>query len=201
MSYFQASFRSCFISARYSNVVFIIDHLHALFLLAPLIAVPPAPIHQAPPPPPLVHHVVQPVSAFPYLRRFYVLFNLQRPAEMLKHGVRDFIVKQMAGRPIGGMIYRSLLPDYGQCIIIRASGTPDALNLFENSVLRLKDTESRIYWEYSKFYKQDEPLEDLINYDFTIAQSTRGAVRGPKSDQKYDNKSERQSSQKSGSEK
>jgi hypothetical protein len=35
--------------------------------------------------------------------------------------------------------------------------------LFENGVLRLKDEEDKIYWEYSKIYKPDEPLLDLIS--------------------------------------
>lgn len=104
----------------------------------------------------------------------------------MERGVREYIGNQMKGRPIGGMIYRSTLPDYDQCLIIRASGTPGALELFENTVLCLKDEEDRIYWEYSKVYKPDEPLPELISYDFTIGQSTRGAVRGPNSDPKYD---------------
>jgi hypothetical protein len=36
-------------------------------------------------PPPALQHL--------YLRRFYVLFNLQRPAEMLERGVREYITK------------------------------------------------------------------------------------------------------------
>lgn len=130
---------------------------------------------------------------FPYLRRFYVLFNLQRPAEMLERGVRQYIVNEMKGRPIGGLIYRSQLPDYGQCIIIRASGTPDALESFENAVLCLKDEEGNIYWEYSKTYKVDETLGELIAYTFSIGQSTRGAESGRNSDPAYDNKSQRTS--------
>ncbi len=141
--------------------------------------------------PPPVPPVIQPV--YPYLRRFYVLFNLQRPAEMLERGVREYIANQMKGRPIGGMIYRSTLPDYDQCLIIRASGTPGALELFENTVLDLTDEEGNDYWECSRVYKPEEALTKLASYEFTIGQSSRGAVRGPNSDPKYDNKSEKSS--------
>ena len=148
------------------------------FLVQPPIAEPAPPAVQPP---------------HPFVRRFYVLFNLQGPVDMLNHGVREFIVEQMRGRLIGGMILRSKLPDYGQCIIIRASGTRSELELFENIVLPMKAADGRVYWEYSKTYKPEEPLSELISHEFIIGQSNRGATRGPHSNPMYDNNSEKSS--------
>jgi hypothetical protein len=116
---------------------------------------------------------------------------------MLERGVRQYIVDQMSDRPIGGLIHRSYLPDYGPCLIIRVSGTPVDLKLFENSVLYLTDEEDRSYWQYTKVYKPDESLAKLISVGFSIGQSTVDATRGPNSDPQYDHKSE-QSSTKTG---
>lgn len=135
-----------------------------------------------------------PVPATPiYVRRFFVLFELKRPADILKYGVREYIVYKMTGRPIGGLIYRSTLPDYGQCIIIRASGTHESLDLFENDILTITDDSGNTFWEYTKAYRPDESLRNLPSYNFTIGQSNYGAKRGPNSDPKHDNQSEKSS--------
>jgi hypothetical protein len=156
----------------------IIDsHRLSLFLLFIVPAIAQAPLPPAP---------------LPYLRRFYVLSSLKRPAEMLERGVRDYIGSQMRGRAIGGMVYREKLPSYGQAVIIRACGTREALRSLETSVLSRDGNE---YWDWdvdTPMYRDCE-VEHISSHEFSIAESRRGAMCGSNSDHKNDNKSEKSS--------
>eukprot|EP01040_Poterioochromonas_malhamensis_P006895 gene6895-7435_t len=141
---------------------------------------------------PVISQAPLPPAPLPFLRRFYVLFNLKRPAEMLERGVRDYIVSQMRGRAIGGMVYREKLPSYGQSVIIRACGTREALRSLETSVLSRDGNE---YWEWdvdTPMYRDCE-VEHISSHEFSIAESRRGAICGANSDPKNDNKSEKSS--------
>lgn len=71
----------------------------------------------------------------------------------------------------------SIVPSYGQSVIIRACGTRQALRTFETSVLSRNDNE---YWDWdvdTPMYRDCE-VEHLPSHDFSIAESRRGAICG-----------------------
>ena len=111
---------------------------------------------------------------------------------MLAHGVRDFIVTRLRGRPLGGVVFRSVDFQYGgQCVVIRVQGDSDSLQALEDQVLA--DQNGDHYWDYE--IVEDSHIPRLTLFTFTISQSMRGARKGNNSDPTgtYDNKSETRS--------
>jgi hypothetical protein len=131
-------------------------------------------------------------SASPqYLRRYYVLFNFTEPAGLLTYGLRDYLSQNFIGRSLGGNVFRTELKDYGQCIILRVTGLPEEHEKLINEVLGKKNAEGQMFWEYTKQYKPDEWLPSIPTTDFSITQSSKGAIRGRNSDPSRDHPSEK----------
>ncbi|RYH08354.1 hypothetical protein EON65_41020 [archaeon] len=129
---------------------------------------------------PIANHWDPATRAPSLVRRCYILFNLQRPAGMLTHGVRDFLIQCFKGRPVGGQVFRSNKEYYGQCIVLRISGDKRSLEVVEDEVLRLTDENGAAYWDFE--VEREDPIHALGSHSFTITQSGRGAPSGPNSD-------------------
>ena len=119
------------------------------------------------------------------LVRHYILHNLKGPCDMLAYGVRQYIVDAMKGRPVSGSVSR-FVTAYGQSIVIRACGLVSSLKSVEAFLSSKSD-----YWDWvwDEGLFPDKVVRAFSSYTFDITQSRRGALRGPNSDPKHDNKS------------
>lgn len=127
-------------------------------------------------------------SSAPFQRRRYVLSGFSVPPGLLEHGLRQFIVQQMTGRPITGAVNRARLDEVGQCIIIVATAPPEVLDSMEVQVL------GSDYWSDWQMTHCDPRFSMSTNRGFNIIQSLYGSICGPNSDPQHDNKSEKASS-------
>lgn len=99
------------------------------------------------------------------------------PAGLLTYGVRDFLSTQFKGRPRGGNIFRTVLDDYGQCIMLRVTGLPEDHERLISEVLQMQNAEGQMFWEYTVNYKPVEWISIMPTMSFTITQPARGSIR------------------------
>ena len=144
------------------------------------------------------------LAMFPYIKRTFVLYDLNRPPGMLPRGIRNHILTSMKGRLIAGSIRGvKAIDEFGhQCIVIKATALESDLELFEDQVLKLKDKYfDSFLWKYSKTYVEDQRFAALTDFTFNITQSGYGFIKGDDSDEIGDNKSEKSKSASSKSQK
>ena len=102
---------------------------------------------------------------------------------MIVHGVRNYIVQCVTGRPIVGYVRRMCLEEYGgQCVTIKVSGTIDALNKLVEELLNEK---LNTYWQWEQRVVP-RVLTEISNHSYSILRSTYGAESGPGSDPSND---------------
>jgi len=127
-----------------------------------------------------------------YLRKRYIISDLQLSPGTLEHGIRDWVLRQMTGRPVSGYVRRAYLEGYGQSLIIVAISTPLQLQLLEDELLSLTP-----YWGDWTQDSNSDSRPDPGQHTFVIAQSLKGATSGPNSEGIYDNASDARSKQSS----
>jgi len=113
--------------------------------------------------------------------RKYLLYGFSGPIGLYPHGIRQFILKQMVGRPVCGFVQRvNRRDDYGQCIFLKLDASPDVLDEIESRLLSA--SESFSYEALGETAIRSLPM----NRQFMVLNSGAGATCGPNSDPSYD---------------
>ena len=133
-------------------------------------------------------------ASLQYLRRHYLLFNVMEPAGLFTYLIRKLLCEQFRGRSLSGTLFRT--NDYGRCIILCAIGLPEEHERLMSEVLEMRNAEGELYCEYTRQCQPEEWVRDMPTTQFTLAQSSKGAIRGGNSNLKYDHPTEKTKSQK-----